>query len=527
MWGNFPHTADDNTLTAALHDFRTRKKEIAPCFVLRRTMRALTVPALSLTLALAFAAPAGAQLAPVPFPNEDCYQPTGDPEPGSQEWQERDAHNMICAGLRNRDQLASPAYGYQHNVSFPGLHLDALAEQAQDPTNPRGGVTTLVPGSRASDPFRTVARWTELTGATVTRVTFPSQNGATLRGYVFEPPPTVPEPDSGFPGVVITDGSVQGYQNLYFWAAEDLASNGYVAMTYDVQGQGDSDLAGDDCPGDCTGVPYQQDYNFFQGAEDALSFFLSDANPARASVDGDRVGLAGHSLGASAVSEVGQCDSRVKAIVAWDNLRAPDGCDGATIPAEFQSGDTSRVPALGLSNDYGFWVEPTNEAPDPLAKQSGYSALAQAGIDTAEVVLRGATHLEYTYIPLVLPASRLGERFASHYTVAWFDRYLKGDPAAYSRLTATEFDGGADGTSIGAGDFSTDAALADPTNPIAGNVPYKIAGMPVANALSFYYDSAYSLTDPATGQNRTCADMADPASCPPPAVTKKPKKKPR
>jgi hypothetical protein len=69
MWGNFPHTADDNTLTAALHDFRTRKKEIAPCFVLRRTMRALTVPALSLTLALAFAAPAGAQLAPVPFPN--------------------------------------------------------------------------------------------------------------------------------------------------------------------------------------------------------------------------------------------------------------------------------------------------------------------------------------------------------------------------------------------------------------------------------------------------------------------------
>lgn len=107
----------------------------------------------------------------------------------------------------------------------------------------------------------------------------------------------------------------------------------------------------------------------------------------------------------------------------------------------------------------------------------------------------------------MLPASRLGERFASHYTVAWFDRYLKGDAAAFDRLTATEFDGGADATSIGAGDYSAEAALADPSNPIAGNVPYTIAGMPVANALSFYYGSAYALTDPVTRQKRTCADM--------------------
>jgi hypothetical protein len=150
--------------------------------------------ALTLILAAALAAPASAQLAPVPFPNEDCYGPAGDPEPGSQEWTDRDNRNMICAALRNRDQVASPAYGYQHNTQFPGLTLDALAEQAQDPTNPRGGITTLVPGSRASDPFRTISVWTELTGGKVTRVEFPAQNGSTLRGYVFEPPPDVPKP---------------------------------------------------------------------------------------------------------------------------------------------------------------------------------------------------------------------------------------------------------------------------------------------------------------------------------------------
>jgi dienelactone hydrolase len=484
-------------------------------------MRIHAVAVLSLTLVAALAAPAAAQLAPVPFPNEDCYAPGGDPEPGTPEWDERDRKNMLCAGLRNRDQLQSPAYAHASITQFPGLHLEALAEQAQDPTNPRGGITTLVPGSRAADPFRTIARWEGAGLGTVTRVEFPAQNGSTLRGYVFEPPASVPKPGcpprparcgsrakkSGYPGVVITDGSVQGYQHLYFWAAEDLAANGYVVMTYDVQGQGDSDLAGDDCPGECSGVPFQQAYNFHQGAEDSLSFFLSDANPARAKLDADRVGLAGHSLGASAVSQVGQCDTRVKAIVAWDNLRTPADCEGITVPAEHLSSSVTRVPGLGISNDYGFWMQPTDTPPDPLEKQGGYSELAAAGIDTQEVVLRGATHLEYTYIPLVLPASRLGERFASHYTVAWFDRYLKGDTSAFDRLTATQFDGGADATSIGAGDFSAEAALADPTNPEAGNVPYKIEGMHIPDVLSFYYGSAYSLTDPATEQKATCADM--------------------
>ena len=462
--------------------------------------------------ALALAAPADAQVAPLPFPNEDCYAPAGDPEPGSREWVERDTKNQVCAALRNRDQLTSPAYGHAHNTAFAGLHLEALVEQAQDPTHPRGGITTLVPGSRAADPFRTLDRWTAAGRGYVTDVAFRAENGSTLRGHVFEPPASVPEPASGFPGVVITDGSVQGYEELYYWAAEDLAANGYVAMTYDVQGQGDSDLAGSDCPGACSGVPYQQSYNFHQGAEDSLSFFLSDDNPARPRIDPERVGLAGHSLGASAVSQVAQCDTRVKAVVAWDNLRANEDCEGITVPAEHLADGSPRVPALGISNDYGFWTQPTSSPPDAEAKLDGFKSLTEAGVDSAEVVLRGATHLEYTYIPVVLPASRLGERIASHYTLAWFDRYLKGEPGAFGRLTATEFDSGADATSIGAGDYSLEAATANPTDPMAGNAPYTIAGLPVANALSFYYDSAYSLTDPAGGEKVACADMQE--GCP-------------
>ena len=140
------------------------------------------------TLAAVLAAPAVGQIVEAPFPNSDCYAPAGDPEPGSPAWTERDTKNQICAALRNRDQLASPAYGFAHHTAFPELHLQALAEQAQDPTNPRGGITTLVPGSRAADPFRTIARWEAAGRGTVTRVEFPFENGATLRGHVFEPP---------------------------------------------------------------------------------------------------------------------------------------------------------------------------------------------------------------------------------------------------------------------------------------------------------------------------------------------------
>ena len=43
-----------------------------------------------------------------------------------------------------------------------------------------------------------------------------------------------------YPGVVITTGSVQGSERMYWWLAQDLAERGYVVLTYDVQGQGTS-----------------------------------------------------------------------------------------------------------------------------------------------------------------------------------------------------------------------------------------------------------------------------------------------
>src|SRR3954468_22560040 len=171
-----------------------------------------------------------------------------------------------------------------------------------------------------------------------------------------------------------------------------------MAMTYDLPGQGTSDLLPEtwNGPSDCPGVPYQQNYNFYQGAEDSLSFFLSEKNPYAKDLDEKRVAAAGHSLGAAAVSVVGQCDKRVKTIVAWDNLKAitPADCTtDVTIPKDVRSSTLIHAPALALTNDYGFWTQPTLTPPDPETKMAGYKQVKGAGFDTQIFAFRGATHL--------------------------------------------------------------------------------------------------------------------------------------
>jgi alpha-beta hydrolase superfamily lysophospholipase len=489
--------------------------------------KTLLAVALVTTALLTAGAPA-ASADPVVGVDMSCLAPAGNPAPGSPEWQQRDTQNQYCATLRLRDQFLSPAFGFGNTTQGAQLWVDQATQQAGEPSHVHGGTTTLIPGSQSADPFRTLRRWVDAGRGTVTAVRFNALDGAQLRGHVFLPPASVPKPPGGYPGVVITDGSIQAFENLYFWAAEDLAEAGYEVMTYDVQGQGDSDLFPANCPDpsnpspSCQGVPYQQNYNFFQGAEDSLNFFLSSPeqpytggvyNPSIRDLDTNRVAVAGHSLGAAAVSDVGQCDNRVKAVVAWDNLSKITDCSGVTIDPQYQSADLIHAPALALTNDYAFNPQPMSSPPNPHAKDAGYNQVAAAGEDAQIVAFRNATHLTYSYIPAVLPANELSERMASYYTTAFLDLELKGDPSGYQRLTADKFDDSADVHSIGAGIF--DATAHDPADPYSGNIPYKIAGISVPDAVSFYYLSEYSLRDPQSGALTTCDDMRSGCTGPP------------
>ena len=59
------------------------------------------------------------------------------------------------------------------------------------------------------------------------------------------------------PLIVITNGSVQAPQQLYWGQAAALAKHGYVVVTWDPQGQGRSDTFGDGVDR-LDGVPSQE-----------------------------------------------------------------------------------------------------------------------------------------------------------------------------------------------------------------------------------------------------------------------------
>jgi dienelactone hydrolase len=507
----------------------------------------LARPALVLTMLASLVAAGAASADPLPGLGVDtqCFahttridpQPDASGHPTNPAWIQRDAVNQYCATLRLRDQAASPAYGKANLTLGAELMAARMQEQVADgPGHVKGGVTPLVPGSQAADAMRSIPDWERLTGGKATRISFTSSDGAKLYGHLWTPPKSVAKPAAGYPGIVITDGSVQAFEQLYYWAAQGLAQYGYQVLTYDVQGQGDSDLLPASCtsPSSCPGVPYQQNYNFYQGAEDALSWFDSAKNPGFGSLDGSRLGIAGHSLGAAAVSWVGQCDSRVKTLVAWDDLTTVDPKQCASnvkIPAAFRA-KSLHTPALATANDYEFNVQPATSVPNPhgdtngggIAGDGGYQQLAKAGVDVERVSFRNGTHLTYTYIPLVLPSNELSERFAFYYTLAWFDQYLRDgsnpytSQSAYDRLTSLgKYDDSADrnsrgAVSIGTGVFDPTAAAANPTDDRAGNVPYAVKGISIPDSLSFYYYSQYRLTDPRSGRVRSCTDMI--AGCP-------------
>ncbi|HEV2812799.1 MAG TPA: hypothetical protein VGW10_06045 [Solirubrobacteraceae bacterium] len=305
----------------------------------------------------------------------------------------------------------------------------------------------------------------------VTPVLFTARNGATISGHVWATRAGAPKR----PVVVITNGSIQASEQMYWWAAQTLAKAGYVVITSDPQGQGRSDNAGEGQDAD-EGVHSQVAGNtFYDGTQDALDFLLSTPaapfcarssrsgtshcakqerrvaagrnaafNPYHELVDPQRVGIAGHSYGASGVSWIAQQDERVDAVVAWDSLcdpSSPDSEGDAGCSNGGQGGPVAlRVPSLNLTNDYFTGRDRKSSPPDPIAKSTASLAFSKAGVDTGSIVIRGGTHFEYSYLPTTsFRATLRGIDLSAWYTLAWFDKYVKGDPTAERRLLSTRW----------------------------------------------------------------------------------------
>lgn len=288
---------------------------------------------------------------------------------------------------------------------------------------------------------------------------FPSrQSGAMLYGTLFAPPLSAGA--GPFPGVVILPGSLVGIQSQYAWAGRYLASHGYVALTADPQGVGKSQSVGScyvgsppsgSSVGPCPGVPYQQTSNWEDAGESALDYFLSAKNPYGSVVNHSRIGMAGHSLAARAISYLQGVDKRIGAVVAWDNLASNDEGDAGsptTGPPVSSVGGLQapgsgnpvvpRVPAMGQASESGSQTA----SPGSTIKKTAFNLWRSRGVASMELDFAGSAHLDWgqyteegqTYNTA---AHSLEVETFAYYTVAWFDRFLKGEKRATTRLLAT------------------------------------------------------------------------------------------
>ena len=354
----------------------------------------------------------------------------------------------------------------------------ALAEQVNDPARSfldhlcRSGEDGCAGDAR-------LYNWQAKGYGIVQPVYFTARDGATISGHVW----ATRSGAAQRPGIVITNGSVQADEQLYWYGAQAFAKAGYVVLTFDPQGQGQSDTPGA-APDTGEGVPAQRDGRpFFDGTEDAVNFFLSTPsrpyvpvpscssgtshadkqkarvmsgldnafNPFSAILDPSRLGLVGHSYGAAGVSYIAQWDSRVRAVVAWDNLGPTDptaasGASGGPREQPCPGNPAARSvppitkPGLGISADYFLPPTPNTGQPDPLAKTTESFAYTKAGVDTGEIIIRGGSHLDFDFIPnAAFGASLRGADLIDWYTTAWFDKYVKGDATADARLLTTRW----------------------------------------------------------------------------------------
>jgi hypothetical protein len=144
--------------------------------------------------------------------------------------------------------------------------------------------------------------------------------------------------------------------------------------------------------------------------------------------DTNAIGAAGWSLGARVLTRTQEQDTRISAIVEWDNLATSETGDIGSPQCTNQPATlrTPRVPALGQASDTCI------DGRSVDSKKNGFNRWRQFGQPVMQVVFRGANHFWWSGT-----ASNQNQYdIADHYTKNWFDRWLKGDQNATTRLLA-------------------------------------------------------------------------------------------
>lgn len=229
-------------------------------------------------------------------------------------------------------------------------------------------------------------------------------------GDMFRPGDTQTYPGKR-PAVALMHGK-GGTKCSLAWAARLLAAHGYVTLILTNPGTGSQP---DPVPG------------HILATRQAVKYLRSSSNPFDQYIQDKNIGLAGHSLGAKAVSFAQGVALNVQAIVALDNLNEFSYGDPATplnCSGNLSHPATPRVPALGMAMDL-----PCASDPPKTDKQYGYKAWHSAKLPAMELVMRGFAHTDFGGGATDAKLKRAG-----YYMLAWFNRWLLHDQSQCAKL---------------------------------------------------------------------------------------------
>ncbi|HEY0975334.1 MAG TPA: alpha/beta fold hydrolase [Solimonas sp.] len=270
----------------------------------------------------------------------------------------------------------------------------------------RATLGQLAGGCRLDSPYHCYGHPDYNRAVEIVPVAFNNRHGTRLHGELVLPYRAAQPPSAGpFPVILALQGALTN-TGVYRWWHQVFADAGYLVFAFDFSGQGFSDNAGGDDPG-----------NAIEEAQDALTYLFEDS-PVRTVLDRRRVGVIGHSMGAIATMGLQAVEPRVRAAVA-----AAPISEGA---APF---DANPIPVMIQTGDHDGPVAPIPFV-NPAVVRAIYDKLDG---DRAFIVADAASHAQHTNYPL-FPTSSWGLEIAGRYSLAWMDWHLRGDRAALAVL---------------------------------------------------------------------------------------------
>ena len=266
------------------------------------------------------------------------------------------------------------------------------------------------------------------------------------------------------PGVVFANG-LASLQNHYYWFAMRMAAAGYVVMTYDPAGQGESEGTGDDLFARADPNPPEGVFpGTYRDLQDMMRWFVGQpivavpyddlrveppadpadnpANPAAPVLDETRVGLAGNSMGAMATHSYLQSLARgvgadgrplpqIKAAIPMSGAAGPIR---AVVPIQLQTFDYDGSPAFVVPTAFGVFLGAGNQGigyPPMKRVYDEMRASGQGDDAVSFVVMEGGVHTDHVD-QIFVPRTLWGIAVAGDYAQAWLDCHVVGIATACS-----------------------------------------------------------------------------------------------